>query len=157
MFRNIIFIIAVAAVLITILFYFSLQEKLEILYQQSYSAKLEEKTIQINDQNLIVEIADERHEQAGGLSGRNYLDNDRGMLFIFPKPTRPEFWMKEMNFPLDIIWINKNNQITEIIKNLPLNTFPKTFMPSSPILYVLEVNAGWSDKNNIKIGDKISF
>src|SRR3989344_2910459 len=114
-------------------------------------------TLSINGVEIKIEIADESNEQSRGLSGREYLAPDGGMLFVFPERTIPGFWMKEMNFSLDFIWIDESGKIVEITKNVSPATYPKTFLPPSPIKYVLEVNAGWSDKNNIKIGNVVSF
>jgi uncharacterized membrane protein (UPF0127 family) len=120
-------------------------------------ANLEQRTIYVNDEKLRVDIADDPHEQQQGLSGRNGLDDDEGMLFIFQNPTTPEFWMKEMKFSLDILWIDANNIIVGITKNISPDTYPQRFLPPSPIKYVLEVNAGWTEKNKIKVGDFVSF
>ena len=114
-------------------------------------------TITINQTTLNVEIADtqERHQQ--GLSGKDKISDSYGMLFVFEKPLIPQFWMKDMFFPLDMIWINKEFLVVGITKNIPTSSFPKTFEPSSPIIYVLEVNAGWADRNNIAVGDLVRF
>jgi len=112
-------------------------------------------SIEINGNVLKVEIADNPEEHRKGLSGRSKLDKDGGMFFIFDSPIIPQFWMKDMQFPIDIIWINENFQILDIAKNISPNSFPKTFSPPQLVLYVLEVNAGWSEKNNISVGSKI--
>lgn len=108
--------------------------------------------IRINNVQLGVEIADEAHEQTQGLSGRERLAQNEGMLFIFPYSAIPTFWMKDMLFSLDMIWIDENGKIVDITKNIAPETYPTTFSPPSQIKYVLEVNAGWSDANKIKIG-----
>ncbi|MBI2065143.1 MAG: DUF192 domain-containing protein [Candidatus Yanofskybacteria bacterium] len=118
--------------------------------------KQNQSILSINGTNIKVEIADEPNEQSQGLSGRESLANDSGMLFVFPQPIITGFWMKDMKFSLDLIWIDERGKIIEITKNISPVTYPETFLPPSPIKYVLEVNAGWSDKNNIKIGDKIT-
>lgn len=115
------------------------------------------KEIYIRDARLAVDVADEPHEQTRGLSGKEYMAADEGMIFIFPASIIPPFWMKDMKFGLDIIWVDANNTIIGIEKNVLPDTFPKTFSPSSPIKYVIEVNSGWSDKNSIKVGDPVSF
>ena len=65
--------------------------------------------------------------------------------------------MKDMNFPLDILWINDNFEIVGIEKKILPQTYPKIFGEKYLSSYVLEVSAGYCDKNNIKIGDKIIF
>ena len=116
-----------------------------------------EENISINGVDLLVDIADTPEEHTQGLSGRDKMAENKGMLFVFPVSNTPGFWMKEMNFSLDFIWINEAGIIVDITKNISPETYPEIFRPSSPIKYVLEVNAGWADNHNIKIGDKVSF
>ena len=113
--------------------------------------------LSIENIKINIEIADEPKEQSQGLSGREYLAPDSGMLFVFPQLITPSFWMKDMKFSLDLIWIDENGKIIEITKNVSPATYPKSFLPPSPIKYVLEVNAGYTEENNIKAGDEIVF
>lgn len=119
---------------------------------------LDMKKINIGDQSLIVEVAQTQSDWAKGLGGRQSLSQNSGMLFIYPDLRQPGFWMKGMEFPLDMIWI-KDNQIIDITQNIPVATTTplKLYYPDQPVNKVLEVNAGWVKKNNIKIGDKIDF
>ena len=155
MFRNTITIVGLILISIVIFSYFSFKKQPETIYQQSDRIESEEKIIKFGEKNLTVEIADTPHKQSLGLSNREFLDKNRGMLFVFRQPLIPAFWMKDMKFQLDIIWVDENSTITEITKNISPDTFPETFTSSSPIKYVLEVSAGWSDKNKIKVGDKM--
>lgn len=111
----------------------------------------------INNVELKVEIADNHNERARGLSGRDYLASDNGMFFIFEKPGRYSFWMKEMNFPIDIIWVGEDLIIKEITENILPDTYPKSFYPAEDIKYVLETNAGFTGKNKILPGQKLIF
>jgi len=156
MFRKIVLTILIGAGLLIITPYFSFKNNPE--QSTEYKPNLENKsTVLLDGMSLEVEIADEPWEQAKGLSNRKQLGNDEGMLFIFDEPKMPSFWMKEMLFPLDMVWINEAGIVTAISKNISPETFPRTFLPPSPIKYVLEVNAGWSEKNNINIGGKLEF
>lgn len=108
-----------------------------------------------------VEIADTTAERKKGLSGRKSLEEDHGMLFSFEgKELTPGFWMKDMLFPLDIIWI-KGDEIVKIDKNVAIpgkkETTFKLYYPPVSVNYVLEVNAGFSDKNKIKVGDTVKI
>ena len=116
-----------------------------------------QKIIYISGKKLTVDIANTPEKQTLGLSYRKSMAEDSGMLFIFPKPTTVGFWMKDMNFALDFIWIDANGKIIGIDKDILPNTYPKTFSPPSPIKYVLEVNAGWSDRNGVRIGDEMNY
>ncbi|KKQ76000.1 MAG: hypothetical protein US97_C0027G0004 [Microgenomates group bacterium GW2011_GWF1_38_5] len=116
--------------------------------------------IQIGDRTVTAELANTDSLRQKGLSFRENLEADSGMLFIFEKPQTPFFWMKDMNFPLDIIWINENTiiDIDENVpfpeKNTPLNQLPK-YTPKEQINYVLEINAGYTDKYGIEAGDVV--
>lgn len=130
-----------------------------IYFKNSLSnGKYENSSVYISDISISVEIADNPIKQQLGLGGRSSLSENSGMLFPYPKKTTPYFWMKGMLIPIDIIWI-ANNKIIGIEKNvpnLPLNTPSDKlplYSPPVPIDYVLEVASGFSDKNNIKVGD----
>jgi hypothetical protein len=112
--------------------------------------------------NITAEVADTDEKRELGLSYRSSLDENSGMLFVFESPRIAYFWMKDMNFPLDIIWI-LDNKVIDIDKNVPipkvgisLNQLP-TYSPSEKINYALEVNAGFADKNKIKAGDEVGI
>lgn len=96
-----------------------------------------------------------------GLSGRDKIGAD-GMLFVFGQPRRPVFWMKEMKFNLDLIWINEG-KIVEITPNVPapavttpLYELP-TYTPQQAVDMVLEVEAGNAKLWNVQAGDTITF
>ena len=116
-------------------------------------------TIKINNQIFQVELAKTPEEHFQGLSGRKNLAEDSGMLFVFPDYKVRSFVMREMNFPLDIIWIRddkiinceKNVQIFDKNKNISQVTSPE------PVNYVLEVNAGICEEYMIKKNDKIDI
>ena len=113
------------------------------------------KEIIIGNIVVKVKIAESPAEKQKGLSGRNFMRKNSGMLFIFSQPDFYPFWMKDMEFPIDIIWLDENLQIINIEKNITPDTFPKKFMPRLPAKYALEVNGGWSDKNEVKEGINI--
>src|SRR3989344_127069 len=115
--------------------------------------------VQINNKKLNVFVADEEQEQRLGLAVRKKISDEEGMLFTFDKPLMPTFWMKDMKFPIDIIWI-KNNQVVEVDRDLAPqpgveNQELKLYKPNSEVDAVLEVNAGWAKKNNLSIGDEV--
>jgi len=88
-----------------------------------------------------------------GLSGRTTLLEGEGMLFYFDKPGYYAFWMPRMRFSIDIIWIGEDFRVVDITKDVSPSTFPKMFRPGVPAKYVLEVPAGWSSKNGIRVED----
>jgi len=107
---------------------------------------------------ISVEIADTPQTRAQGLSGRKALPENTGMLFMFPQVGLPTFWMKDMVFALDFIWINKG-QIVQIHKNIPPPSDPtdppQVITPDYASLWVLEVPAGFIDNHNISVGDTV--
>ena len=106
---------------------------------------------------IKAELARTDSERSHGLSDRNSLSEFAGLLFVFPEPSKPSFWMKDTNFPLDIIWIDKRLKIVGIEKNVAPDSYPDTFSPPSPIRYVLEVNGGLTDNFNINPGDDVGI
>lgn len=110
----------------------------------------------VGEKEIVVEIASGPEAQARGLSGRESLDEDRGMLFDFDKPDIYYFWMKDMNFPIDIIWFDENRKIIYIEKNATPESYPQSFGSDQNAKYVLEVVSGFTEKYNLKVGDTIS-
>jgi len=126
---------------------------------QSLDQKIEKVEIYSDTGSAVfnVELADTPKLRTQGLSGRKQLNQNSGLLFLFEKSAIYSFWMKDMNFPLDIIWINEDNLVVHIEKNLKPETFPNIFSPKSEALFVLEVNAGLVDQYKIKLGSKVKF
>jgi len=116
-----------------------------------------EETITIGGIEVAVDIADTPQERMQGLSGRESLGESEGMLFVLDEPAVPAFWMKDMNFAIDIIWINSQRRVIGVERDISPQTFPDTFRPSEAIKYVLEVPAGFSQRHTIDIGDELFF
>jgi len=114
------------------------------------------KTSDATKVTLDIEIADTDFDVQTGLMYRNSMKNNQGMLFVFNDETERFFYMKNTKFPLDLIFINTNNNIVSFHKNAkPFNEVP---LPSKvPAKYVLEVNAGLVDIWGILVGDRIFF
>jgi len=116
------------------------------------------KTLSIDGRKLFVELADTDAKRARGLSGRDKLAQNEGMLFIFPTLGFYRFWMKEMKFPLDFVWIN-DDKIVDLTENVSPPKTPNeilsTFTAKNPFNKVLEINAGVVKSLDIKIGDQI--
>ena len=105
---------------------------------------------------LDIEIADNDYEIQTGLMYRKSMEANRGMLFIFPEDAPRSFYMKNTEIPLDLIFINSKFKVVSIQKNAePFNE--SSLLSEGPSKYVLEVNAGSSDKWNIQKGDSITF
>ena len=116
--------------------------------------------IDVNRISLEVELADTPEKQILGLSGRNELKDGTGMLFPYNPPQEVTFWMKDMLIPIDMVFIRDNTVVTlyEHVQpepNIPQNQL-KRYSSHQPIDYVLEVPAGWSQKNGVTIGSSTS-
>jgi|SRR3989338_83631 len=114
-------------------------------------------TVTIGSFIVHAEVAKSAEEQSRGFSYRENLADGQGMLFLFPRPVRPGFWMKEMRFPIDIIWI-RDDRIVGIITNLPIPQVGQNlaaYYPDGLVTAALEVPAGWSVRNGISNGDAI--
>jgi len=114
----------------------------------------------IGETDIILEIVRTPEERRRGLSGRDSLAQDQGMLFIFEKPVRASFWMKEMSFPLDFIWLRNNVVVglTENVQPPELGTADsdlEIYQSEQLVDMALEVNAGWIAKNLIKSGMRL--
>jgi len=115
----------------------------------------EESTVYIGDLAILVTIADEPAERAKGLSGTNSLSELEGKLFVFDENGRYGIWMKDMNYPIDIIWISDELEIIHIEENVLPNTFPRIYRPDVPARYVLEVNAYFTKTFKVEEGQRV--
>jgi uncharacterized protein len=113
--------------------------------------------VQVNDSVFSALVSDTLELRARGLSGRLGLDEDEAMLFVFDKPEAAGFWMKDMLFSIDIVWIDENYRIISIASDVSPKTFPNTFFPKSAAKYVLEFSAGTTKRLGIKEGDFVSI
>ncbi len=120
------------------------------------------KTLKIGEITLNVKIANTNAERIKGLSGKKSLGENEGLLFIFKKEDYHGIWMKNMKFPIDIAWINKDKKIIYIENNVSPDTYPKVFYAfknNLPMLsfYILETKANFFEKYEIKTGNKLKF
>ena len=115
-------------------------------------------TAEINHVKIKAEIAKSDTARAAGLSNRNTLGENTGMVFVFEKPGEYAFWMKDMLFGIDIIWIN-NDKVVDISKNVLPEKGPEytRYKAKAPIDTVIEVEAGYCEKNGIKIGQAVTY
>ena len=113
-------------------------------------------TVEINDQKIKAEIAKSTQQITTGLSGRQSLPKDTGMVFYLGERRIATFWMKDMQFPIDIIWID-NEKVVFIIENAqpPSANHTPTYTPNKPATHVLEVNAGFVKENDINVEDSV--
>ncbi|MDW0156249.1 MAG: DUF192 domain-containing protein [Nitrososphaeraceae archaeon] len=117
-------------------------------------------TISINGINVTMAIASTDEHRIRGLSGIEKMNENEGMLFLFDKPSKQGFWMNKMNFPIDIIWLDSNNKVVHIEKQLePCKLFLAcpVYNPEVDSLYVIELRSGFADDHSIKNDMVINF
>jgi len=113
--------------------------------------------IKINDTKYSIEFARTDEDKALGLGGRESLNSNAGMFFVFEITGFHVFWMKDMQFPLDIIWINEEFKIVDIERDVSPDDFPDRYVSQLPAKYVLEVNGGEVYNNGIQVGTTVKI
>lgn len=127
-----------------------------------WNKKLDTIWIRLGDNAVLhVLVADTPQHRFKGLSDRKTLGDYDGMLFVFESPKRAGIVMRDMHFPLDIIWVGEDLKIVDIAKNVQLETGDKeedltVYYPRTEVPLVIEVPAGFVAKNGLQIGDRFS-
>lgn len=114
-------------------------------------------TVSFDNYDVVVRVVDDEAERTKGLSGSGPLDDDEGMLFVFPVEDRYGFWMKDMNYPIDIIWLDSQKRIVDIKAGAEPSTYPEVFSPGENARYVVELKAGMVGENRLRIGQYAQF
>ena len=113
------------------------------------------RTITIGVVSVAVEVADTESLRERGLSGRSDLRSGNGMLFVFDTDGLWNIWMKDMRFPIDIVWADVDGKVVTVALDIAPETYPEVFSPSSPARYVLELPAGFAAAHGIVEGGQI--
>jgi len=114
-------------------------------------------TVEIHGQTIRVSIADTPALRERGLGGRAALSPDEGMLFVFPQDGTYAFWMKDMRFSIDILWIAHDGTIVHIAPSVSPDTYPHSFAPQELARFVLELPAGYAQAHTIQRGDTVKM
>ncbi len=109
-------------------------------------------SITIGTTTIYADIANTSEERERGLGGRPFIKDNEGMLFVFDNPDFYTFWMKDMVFPIDIIWLDKEFRVVDVTENVLPSSFPEAFKPSYKALYVLEVQSGFFEAQSLEEG-----
>ncbi|MDP3970425.1 MAG: DUF192 domain-containing protein [bacterium] len=118
--------------------------------------------VKFNDSEINTYIADEESERNLGLGDIAELEWNQGMLFVYDESDEYSYWMKDVEYPIDIIWLS-DDYIVDITENVPPEAEGtsllqyQSYSPHAPVNRVLEVNAGYVQENNVKIGDIIKI
>lgn len=116
----------------------------------SINLKYKEKVINL-------EVARSESKQQQGLMNRTELSEDSGMIFIFDKESQQTFWMMNTLISLDIIYLNKDMKVVSIAKSTKTNQTEEVYPSNFPAQFVVEMNGGWSQKNDLKVGENFEI
>ena len=110
-------------------------------------------------ESIIADLVSSEEDRARGLMFRDTINEDQGMLFVFESEGLYSFWMKNMNFSIDILWLDEQKRIVHVEKNVPpCKKEPcPSYATTIPAKYVLELKAGSIEKRELKLNDKIDF
>lgn len=116
-----------------------------------------DENISVNGKTVSVQLANTPDEQHKGLGGLSCISANEGMLFIFDRSEYQYFWMKDMRFGLDFVWLNSDKQVVTTLPNVDPSTYPVTFTSESPAKYVLELPAGQAAALGLNKGQQLNF
>lgn len=153
-----ILLLVAAAVVLVIVFHYSgkiFNSSAESIERNLFVNDFNEGRACFNENCFNLEVSDDPDERTMGLEYKDSMKVNQAMLFIFDSQGEQGIWMKNMNFPLDILWLDSNMAIVDISENnLPCTSDEcPTVVNDVPALYVLEINAGLSEKIGLKMGD----
>jgi len=119
----------------------------------------DDKNVTIGKQTIKAEVPRTAAAQAKGLGGRPCILPNQGMLFVFSKAGQYAFWMKDMRFPIDILWINPDHKVVGQEIDVEPNTYPDRFVnkPENPAQYVLELKSERSRELGVNLGTPVSI
>ncbi len=123
--------------------------------QQYFLGQGETYTIYVNQVAFAVSVADEPAEREQGLSGVPSLKQYEGKLFIFDEAAKYGIWMKEMRFPIDILWFDEQFTLIHVVENATPDSYPANFAPPKNARFVLEINAYSAKTLGIDIGQQL--
>lgn len=124
-----------------------------VLQSKVYKVSTPYVRMSLGGETLKLEIADTEGLRVQGLSGRKALGVNEGMLFDFSEDGYHQFWMKDMKFPIDIIWFDAGNRIVDVKERATPESYPEVFTPHTLARYVLEVPAGFFENHHLKMGN----
>ncbi|MBI5133973.1 MAG: DUF192 domain-containing protein [Candidatus Taylorbacteria bacterium] len=102
-------------------------------------------------------VSDTDELRSKGLSVFSGLGENQAMLFSFERPGEWGFWMKDMRFPIDIVWVGEDMRIVSFEERVSPSTYPTTFFPKAPAVYVIELSAGTVGRIGAREGDAVSI
>lgn len=115
-------------------------------------------TVHIGDAVFTTRVAKTADQREKGLAGTGELRQDQAMLLVYESDGKWPIWMKDMKYPIDIVWLDSEKKIVYIVKNAPPESYPyDQFVPKHEARYVLELPAGTVTQKSIKAGAEAVF
>jgi uncharacterized membrane protein (UPF0127 family) len=108
--------------------------------------------LRAGDTTIEADIAETSEQKTLGLSGRELLEDGKGMLFVYPEEGFYSFWMKDMNFPIDILWLSATLEVVHLEENVSPESYPESFVSNVPAQFVLELPADFAREHDIVLG-----
>jgi len=115
------------------------------------------KTIKTSLGSINAAVAKTEYEKTRGLGGYSCIPKDQGMLFLYDQSSNVCMWMKDMNFPIDIVWMDGTGKIKKIEESIKPDTYPKTFCSEEKTSYVLELGSGQSRAFGLSVGSSLQL
>jgi uncharacterized protein len=126
-------------------------------YNSACGVYRNDKRVTINGATFRTETASNKDEYARGLSGRPCILPDQAMLLAYTKPLRIGIWMKDMKFPIDVVWVTNDHKVAAIEVDFQPSSYPETRGNQILAQYVLELKANRTKDLNIDIGTPVDF
>jgi uncharacterized membrane protein (UPF0127 family) len=110
-------------------------------------------TLRLGDGIFTAHVATTESARQKGLGDTELLADNEAMILAFERDARWSIWMKDVEYPIDVVWLDARHKVVHIVKNMPPSSYPDTsFMPDKPARYVVEFAAGTVEKKAIRIG-----
>lgn len=116
-----------------------------------------ENVLKVKDTPVQVRIADTPELRTQGLSETERLLPLEGMLFVFPEDGFYSIWMKDMRFAIDVLWLSSDGTIIHALQTLTPESYPHVFTSTLPARYVLELPAGFMERYEVRVGDRVTL
>lgn len=114
-------------------------------------------TLHLGNGVFTAYIADTEAARQKGLGDMDSLAVNEAMLLAFERDSQWSIWMQDVEYPIDVVWLDSQKRVVHIVKNMPPDSYPNSFVPEEPARYVVELTAGTVDKKSIKIGTVARF
>lgn len=129
-----------------------------VIAQATYAYFTEPKAVMhIAGNRFEIRIADNERARTQGLSGTESLPADEALLFVFDSDGKWSIWMKDMNYPIDVVWLDEAKKVVDFTTNVPPESYPKVFTPKVPARYIVEFRSGTVKELDIKVGQEAVF